>query len=76
MAALIVEGLRSILDLIDEQPPEVLEPLLEHVNELLGSSAPPHRYAIRSDVFRYIEAALAVARDHERRKWRMFRSWE
>ncbi|MBO0754425.1 MAG: hypothetical protein J2P54_01075 [Bradyrhizobiaceae bacterium] len=76
VAALIVEGLRSILDLIDEQPPEILEPLLEHVKELqlLGSSAPAHRYTIRSDLFRYVEAALAVARDRERRKWRVFRS--
>jgi hypothetical protein len=75
VAVLIAEGLHSILDLVDEQPRETLEPLLEHFHETQqrGNPAPAHRYAIRTDMCRYIEGALAVARDRERRMKRMYR---
>jgi hypothetical protein len=67
-ACAIFEALRSIADLIDEQPPAVLQAFVEFGREWDRSSgAPKHREAVRAVLFEYVAQRLAEAKERERR---------
>jgi hypothetical protein len=65
IASLIIEGLRHWGDVIDEQPSQVLEVLIEHVRTLQRPGAP--RYALRAALIRHLETALEEATAREER---------
>jgi hypothetical protein len=68
VASLIIEGFRHWTDMLDEQPPEILLIILEHARELQRpGGAPVHRYALRAEAIKYVEAALTAARAREER---------
>ena len=68
VACLIVEGLRNTIDLLDEQPPLVLEALIDHAKSLRQpGKAPKHRYGLREALIKYTEDALKEAQGRERR---------
>jgi hypothetical protein len=72
IACHIVEGLRHSLDMLDEQPPTVLEPLIDYVTDLAKTdrAASKHRSAVREALRIYAEAALQEARRRERLLYR------
>jgi len=63
----IAACIRSGLDVLDEQPPAVIEAMIEAARELQKSSsnAPEHRYRIRAAFIEYAEERLRVARRQE-----------
>jgi hypothetical protein len=66
-ALMIAEGMKTLLERIEEAPPEVLEALLEHARAVQRSGGMPvHRFRLRKEIIAYIEGALAVAQDRER----------
>jgi hypothetical protein len=68
VACLIVEGMRNLLDLLDQQSPSVLEALIDHAKDLQRpGKAPAHRYSLREELRKYTEDALKEARARERR---------
>jgi hypothetical protein len=68
VACLIVEGIRNLLDLLDQQSPSVLEALIDHAKDLQRpGKAPTHRYGLREELRKYTEDALKEARARERR---------
>jgi len=63
----IAACMRSGLDVLDEQPPAVIEAIIDAARELQtpGSNAPAHRHAIRAAFIAYAEERLQVARQQE-----------
>jgi hypothetical protein len=69
MACLISESIRHALDLLDEQPPDVIEAMLDGAKEAhrIGG-LPKHRQDLRIAILKYMEDhALKEARARERR---------
>jgi hypothetical protein len=64
--------IRSALDVLDEQPPSVIEALIDEARDLQkpGSSAPRHRYKVRAAIIEYCEERLQTARELERELFR------
>lgn len=69
VACLIAESIRNALGLLEEQPPEVIEAMLEGAKEADRTGAlPKHRHALRQEIIKYMENyALKEARARERR---------
>jgi hypothetical protein len=68
-ALMIAEGMETLLQQIEEAPPDFLEALLEHVRAAHRSGEVPiHRFRLRKELIAYIEGALAVAQDRERER--------
>jgi hypothetical protein len=64
----IFETLRSVGDLIDQQPPAVLRAFIEFGREWDRSGrGAKHRQAIRAALLEYVEQRLAAAIERERR---------
>jgi hypothetical protein len=69
VACLIAESIRNALDLLDEQPPEVIEAMLEGAKEAERTGGlPKQRTALRAAILKYMEDySLKEARAKERR---------
>ena len=67
---LIFQSIRTALDLLHEQPPAVIEALIEHTKAVqrtgYGVLKGP-RHDVRQALIRYAEAVLEEARERERR---------
>lgn len=67
-ACAIFEAFRGIADLIDEQPPAVLEALVEFGREWHRTGrGPKHRDGVRYLLLEYVEQRLAEAKKREQR---------
>jgi hypothetical protein len=69
VACLIAESIRNALDLLDEQPPDVIEAMLEAAKEAeRAGGLPKQRAALRVEILKYAEDySLKEARARERR---------
>lgn len=69
VAVLIGESLRLALDLLDEQPPTVIEMIVSLAKERQrAGNFPKHRRELREALIKYTEeVCLKEARDRERR---------
>lgn len=66
VAALIVEGLRNKLDLLDHQEPAVLEAIIAYL-DTLPKNSPECLLVLRSAIRGYTAHALKEAKQRERR---------
>jgi hypothetical protein len=58
-AGTIAESIRNALDLLDEQPPEVIEEMLEGAKEAERTGGlPKQRTALRAAILRYMGGLL------------------
>jgi hypothetical protein len=56
VACLIAESIKNALDLLDEQPPDVIEAMLEGAKEADRSGTlPKHRHELRVAILKYME---------------------
>jgi hypothetical protein len=56
VACLIAESMRDVLDLLDEQPPDVIEAMLEGAKEAeRAGGLPKQRTALRAAILKYME---------------------
>jgi hypothetical protein len=69
IASHIVETLRHQFDMIDDEPPTVLEAVLEYGKDLqrIDKAAPKPRRELREAWIKYVEYALGEARKQENR---------
>jgi hypothetical protein len=65
IAGMIVESIRHALDLLDEQPPSMLEPICDYLKDLQKTEK--FRRDIRKALCDYAEEALKESRERERR---------
>ena len=65
IAGMIVESVRHALDLLDNQPPPVLEAICDYLKDLQKTER--FRHDIRKALCEYAEQALKVSRERERR---------
>jgi hypothetical protein len=72
VACLIAESIRNALDLLDEQPPDVIEAMLEAAKEAeRAGGLPKPRAALRAEILKYAEDySLKEARARESRLFR------
>jgi hypothetical protein len=68
IACLIAESIKNALDLLDEQPPDVIEAMLEGAQEADRSGTlPKHRHELRVATLKYMENySLKEARARQR----------
>jgi hypothetical protein len=69
VACLIAESIRNALDLLDEQPPDVIEAMLESAKEAeRAAGLPKQRTALRAEILKYMDDySLKEARARESR---------
>jgi hypothetical protein len=65
VAGMIVESVRHALDLLDEQPPPMLEAICDYLKDLQKTEK--FRRDVRKALCEYAEAALKESRERERR---------
>jgi hypothetical protein len=65
VAGMIVESIRHALDLLDEQPPSMLEAICDYLKDLQKTEK--FRRDIRKALCDYAEEALKESRERERR---------
>jgi hypothetical protein len=64
----IVDAVQHLLDLVEDQPPGVIEAMLDHVREMqraTGHRVPPWRKKLREGILAAGEAAVSEARKRE-----------
>jgi hypothetical protein len=67
VACHIVEGVRSLCDLLEEQSPAVIEAWIEHLKDMQRpGKGPKHRHALRAALIEWGQQSLreAQAREH------------
>jgi hypothetical protein len=68
VACLIVEGVRSLCDLLEEQSPPVIEAWIEHLKDMQHpGKGPKHRHALRAALIEFAQQSLREAQARERR---------
>jgi hypothetical protein len=68
VACLIVEGMRNLFDLLEEQSPSVIEALIEHTKDAQRpGKAPKQRQALRAALIEWAQQSLREAQERERR---------
>ena len=71
IAGMIVESIRHALDLLDEQPPSMLEAICDYLKDLQRTEN--FRHNIRKALCEYAEEALKQSRERERRLYKGIR---
>ncbi len=67
VACHIVEGMRSLCDLLEEQSPSVIEAWIEHLKEMQRpGKGPKHRQALRAALIEWGQHSLREAHARER----------
>ena len=68
VAILVGDNIRNALDMVDEQPAQVIEVMIKYGKDLqLSGNVPKHRYRLRAAIIEYFEERLHEAREREGR---------
>jgi hypothetical protein len=68
VAILVGDNIRIALDIVDEQPAQVIEAMIKYSEDVqLSGNAPKHRHRLRAAIIEYLEERLHEAQVRERR---------